>query len=73
MPQSRLPYGVEVSIRDLNATAAAVFALNWGGGNVTARVLAAGGGFDVLSGTRIGPEGDLHLGPYGVAVVSVMT
>lgn len=68
-PALRLPYGVEVSTRDLNATAAATFVLNWGGANVTACVPAAAGGTDVLSGARIGPAGDVSLGPYAVAVI----
>ena len=70
-PALRLPYGVEVSMRDLNASHSAVFALNWGSANVTARVAAAAGGTDVLTGNPIGPQGDLQLEPYGVAVIAV--
>lgn len=72
-PALRLPYGVEVSVRDVNATAAAVFVLNWGGANVTARVPDAAGGTDLIGGGRIGPEGDVLLEPYGLAVITVST
>ena len=58
-------------MRDINATAAAVFVLNWGGGDVTARVPAAAGGTDVLTGAQVGPDGDVSLGPYDLAVVAV--
>jgi hypothetical protein len=66
-----LPYGVEVSVRDLDNGDSAVFVLNWGGGNVTAAVPAAAGGIDVLTGTRIDSQGSVALGPYGVAVIAV--
>jgi hypothetical protein len=66
-----LPYGIEVSIRDLETGPSAVFVLNWNGFSVNVTVGAAAGGVDALTGKDIGAQGLVEMEPYGVAVIAV--